>query len=80
MIMQDLSSFSFTDAYSFLIKAIVAVAALGLVLFCFLLLRQVQMMNTVVRTRLAPVFVMIGFVLLLGAVGLFVLVLLNLLV
>jgi hypothetical protein len=76
----DVTSFSFDTAFVFLINVIFAVAALGLIMFCFLQFRQVQMMNSVLRTRLGGMFVMIAFVILLASLGLFGLLLLNIFV
>jgi hypothetical protein len=78
--MEPLNNFSFDSAFIFLIKIIFAVVSFGLVGFIFLILRQVQTMNRVLSTQLAPVFVVTSIFLLLSSIGLFCLVLLSFLV
>jgi hypothetical protein len=75
--MEQLSNFSFDSAFVFLIKIIFTVVSLGLLGFVFLILRQVQSMNKVLSTQLAPVFVVVSLFLLLGGIGLFCLVLIS---
>lgn len=75
--MNDLTNFSFDSAVYLLLKIIFTVVAFGLMGFVFLILRQVQMMNRVLQTQLAPVFVVCSLLLLLGGIGLFCLVLMS---
>ncbi len=75
--MDNFTDFSFDSAFILLIKVIFAVVSFGVLGFTFLIMRQVQMMNRVLRTQLAPVFVVISLFLLLGAIGLFGLTLLS---
>lgn len=78
--MNDLANFSFDSAFILLIKIIFAVVSFGLLGFVFLILRQVQMMNRVLRTQLASLFVVCSLFLLLGGIGLFCLVVLSFIV
>jgi hypothetical protein len=75
--MESLATFSFDSAFIFLLKVIFAVVTFGLVVFVFLVFRQVQLMNRVLRTQIASLFSVFSLFLLLTSLGLFGLVLLS---
>jgi hypothetical protein len=76
----DINGLSFDTASFFVVKLIFAVVCFGIVCFVFLVGRQVQLMNRVLHTSLASLFSVIALVMMLFALGLFVLSLLALFV
>lgn len=65
--MEFLQDFDINNVTYFTVQLIVALAALGFLVFSLFVSRQVQLMNRVLTTRLAGTFQLIGFLFVLGS-------------
>lgn len=70
--MDFLSNFSIDNAMYFTVQLIFAIAAFGFLVFCFIVSRQVQLMNRVLTTKLASIFQLISFLFILASGAVFV--------
>ncbi len=77
--MDNLTNFEFSDVYTLLFKIIFIAVVFGILIYVFLMTRQIQLMNRVLRTQFSAVYSMSGFVLLLSVIGLLILSVLSLL-
>jgi hypothetical protein len=62
----------FNSAYYVLFKIIFTAVVFGLFVFSFLMTRQIQLMNRVLKTTIGPVFSLAGFILVIVSLGLLV--------
>lgn len=67
--MDIFQSFAFNTAFYFMFKLLFCVITLGLVIFTFLVSRQVQLMNRVLHTSFSALFSIVGLGITLAALG-----------
>jgi Family of unknown function (DUF5657) len=76
--MDLISNFNVSNATYFTIQLVFALVAFGFFVFSLLVSRQIQLMNRVLTTKLAPMFQFIGLMFVLASLTVFVLTILAL--